>query len=91
MPHKDDNTFNILFFGDVSGDAGCRALRFMLDKLKRTYNADMVIVNGENSDKGYGISSESLSMLKQCPIDVITLGNHAFEKMVPIGTLKMTL
>ena len=80
MPHKDDNTFNILFFGDVSGDAGCRALRFMLDKLKRTYTADMVIVNGENSDKGYGISSESLSMLKQCPIDVITLGNHAFEK-----------
>lgn len=80
MPRKSENIFNILFFGDVSGDAGIRALRFLLPGLKKQYDADMVIVNGENSDRGYGISPESLSLLKQCPIDVITLGNHAFER-----------
>lgn len=77
---NDSNIFKILFFGDVCGDAGLRALRFMLSDIKKEYNADMVIVNGENSDKGYGISESSFNILKQCPIDVITLGNHGLEK-----------
>lgn len=80
LPNKRDDVFTILFFGDVSGDAGIRALRFMLPSIKKKYNADAVVVNGENSDAGYGISEKSFLSLKECGVDVVTLGNHALEK-----------
>ena len=78
--NSENDTFTILFFGDVSGDAGLRALRFMLPGLKKRYKADAVVVNGENSDNGYGISEKSFLTLKEIGVDVVTLGNHALEK-----------
>lgn len=75
-----DGILKILFFGDVCGSAGTRALRFSLSSIKDNYQSDFVIVNGENSDKGYGISEESYLLLKSIGVDVITLGNHALEK-----------
>lgn len=75
-----DNNITILFFGDVCGGAGLRALRFMLSDIKKKYNADMVIVNGENIEEGYGITDNTFEALKQCGADVVTLGNHGLEK-----------
>lgn len=81
MPCNSENgIFTVLFFGDVSGDAGLRALRFMLPNIKKQYCADAVIVNGENSDGGYGISEKSFASIKESGVDVVTLGNHALEK-----------
>ena len=84
---QDDKSLTILFFGDVCGGAPLRALRFMLNKIKKDYNADMVIVNGENSSDGYGISEKTFSDLKQMGVDVITLGNHGLEKEEIYDTL----
>lgn len=86
---KTEDTFNFLFFGDVSGDAGLRCIRFMLPSLVKKYKADAVVVNGENSDNGYGISEKSYAHLKESGVDVVTLGNHALEKEDIYDTLDM--
>ena len=49
----------ILCVGDVTGDIGCRYLRKVLPDLKRELKADVVIVNGENSADGNGITPYS--------------------------------
>lgn len=71
---------NILFIGDVVGEAGCEALGAMLPELKREYGAKIVIVNGENSARGNGIDPKSEKAIFGAGADVITTGNHAFTK-----------
>lgn len=72
---------NVLMIGDVVGEGGCRYLQQMLPKLRREYEADAVIVNGENSAReGVGITQESADMLFSAGADVITTGNHCFRR-----------
>lgn len=70
----------ILAIGDVVGSVGCAALRKMLPKLKRQYNADMTIVNGENSADGNGITPYSADFIFDSGADVITTGNHGMRR-----------
>ena len=71
---------NILCIGDVVGSAGCDMLARKLPVLKRLYAADAVIVNGENSADGNGISSASAQSIFDAGADVITTGNHALRQ-----------
>ncbi len=77
----------ILCVGDVCGHIGCEYLKRILPKLKRDENIDCVIVNGENSADGNGITPFSADSLYSAGADVITGGNHSlrrrevFEKM----------
>ncbi len=70
----------ILFIGDVVGKRGCEALRKELPALKRELGADIVIVNGENSAEGNGITPHSAGMIFDAGADVITTGNHCFRQ-----------
>lgn len=69
-----------LFIGDVVGNCGVEALTATLPKLKREYSADVVIVNGENSAEGNGITIRSMRAIFGAGADVITTGNHAFHR-----------
>lgn len=69
-----------LCIGDVVSQQGCDYLRSNLIKLKKEYNADFVIVNGENSAVGNGITVFSAKHIFTSGADVITLGNHAFRR-----------
>lgn len=71
---------NILMVGDVVGEGGCHYLSRVLPKLRREYEADAIIVNGENSAKGNGITPQSADMLFSAGADVITTGNHCFRR-----------
>ena len=71
---------NILFIGDVVSHQGCDYLQRTLPKLKRDYEADVVVVNGENSATGNGITPSSAKQIFNCGADVITLGNHALRR-----------
>ncbi len=71
---------NILMFGDVVGQIGCDCLARNLSKLRREHNADFVIVNGENSADGNGITQQSAQQLLAMGADVITTGNHCFRR-----------
>ncbi|HCB99897.1 MAG TPA: TIGR00282 family metallophosphoesterase [Ruminococcaceae bacterium] len=70
----------VLAVGDVVGSAGCVFLRQHLPALKRMYNVDFTIVNGENSADGNGITPHSASHIFTSGADVITTGNHVFRR-----------
>lgn len=70
----------LLMIGDVVGDIGCRFLARKLPALKREHHIDLVVVNGENSADGNGITAESAHALFAAGADVITTGNHAFQR-----------
>jgi metallophosphoesterase (TIGR00282 family) len=66
--------------GDVVGSAGCEKLRKHLPELKRKYQIDLTVVNGENSADGNGILPVSADHIFQSGADVITGGNHSFRR-----------
>ncbi len=70
----------LLMIGDVVGSCGCRFLARKLPALKREHGIDITVVNGENSADGNGISRESAQSLFQAGADIITTGNHAFQR-----------
>ena len=70
----------ILFFGDVYGRVGREVIARRLAPLVKETDADAVIVNGENAAAGKGISPQICRELFSLGVDVITLGNHAFDK-----------
>ncbi len=71
---------NILCIGDVVGNVGCEILRRQLPKLKKEYNIDLTIVNGENSAEGNGIMPQSAEHIFASGADVITGGNHTIRR-----------
>ncbi len=71
---------NVLCVGDVVGSAGCRHLERVLPVIKRQYEVDICIVNGENSADGNGITPFSADSLFRFGADVITTGNHTFHR-----------
>lgn len=71
----------VLILGDVVGQPGCRALFFSLDRLRKELSPDFVVVNGENAAAdGFGIMPEQADMFFTKGIDVITTGNHIWQK-----------
>lgn len=70
----------VLFFGDVVGKIGRRALTKVLPDLRREVKADLVIVNGENAAHGNGITASTFAELRAAGADVVTLGDHAFDR-----------
>ncbi|MCR5207352.1 MAG: TIGR00282 family metallophosphoesterase [Eubacterium sp.] len=70
----------VLAIGDVVSSSGCEYLREKLFGLKREYAADIVIVNGENSAQGNGVTPQSAQFIFDSGADVITLGNHALRR-----------
>ncbi len=72
---------NILVLGDVMGASGRKALINKLPELIKTNKIDFVIVNGENaSDDGKGITQEIANNFFKIGVDVITSGNHIWDK-----------
>lgn len=70
---------NILFIGDVVGRPGRRIVAQMLPALRREFEADLVIANGENSAGGFGITRETFEELLAAGVDVVTGGNHTWH------------
>lgn len=72
--------YRILAVGDVVGaeatDGVCRAL----GKLKQEWNIDLTIVNGENAAPGNGLDRSSAQRLLSAGADVLTSGNHIWQK-----------
>ena len=69
----------IVFFGDVVGSPGRRALQIVLRQLRREMEIDFVVANGENAAGGKGIDPASAEELQDSGVDVITTGNHVWQ------------
>ena len=70
----------ILFIGDIVGRPGRDLVRQGLPALVEHHNADLVIANGENAAAGFGITREIGDQLLEWGVDVITSGNHIWDK-----------
>ncbi len=70
----------VLAVGDVCAPDGCSFALKAIPQIKREENIDIVIVNGENSAAGNGITPESAEMLFTAGADVVTGGNHTFRR-----------
>jgi hypothetical protein len=69
----------VLFIGDVVGSPGRRGLRDTLPELRERYAPDLVIVNGENTAGGVGITEKTAGELFELGVGVITTGNHVYR------------
>ncbi|GHT71374.1 2',3'-cyclic-nucleotide 2'-phosphodiesterase [Spirochaetia bacterium] len=71
---------NVMMIGDVVGDPGLAVLEQRLPGLVREHGADFVVVNGENAADGFGLTKETLDRILAAGADVVTSGNHVWEK-----------
>ncbi|MCX8034048.1 MAG: TIGR00282 family metallophosphoesterase [Thermodesulfovibrio sp.] len=78
MPNSD--TVNILFIGDIVGKSGRNIVKALLPKLVDQYKVELVIANGENAAGGFGITEKVAAELFSYGIDIITTGNHVWDK-----------
>jgi metallophosphoesterase (TIGR00282 family) len=69
----------VLFIGDVVGGPGRRGLAAAMPELRESHSPDLVIVNGENSAGGVGITEKTAASLFDAGADVITTGNHVYR------------
>ena len=70
----------ILAVGDIIGNAGVKELKKQLSKIKKEKNIDFIIVNGENSAEGMGITEKNFNDILEAGADVVTMGNHTWAK-----------
>ena len=78
---------NILYIGDIVGKSGKLALETSLKKLRSQFDIDLCIGNGENASGGFGITPEVADELFELGIDIITSGNHIYDKKEIISFL----
>ena len=70
----------LLFLGDIVGRPGRDLIRRHVRALATHHGADLVIANGENAAGGAGITRENMLEILGAGVDVITTGNHVWDK-----------
>ena len=70
---------NLIFLGDIVGKGGRSAVKQLLPELRREFNAQFAVVNGENAAAGSGITGNCARELLEVA-DVITLGDHTWDQ-----------
>lgn len=74
------NVLKILFIGDIVGRSGRKAASAGIKEIREQYDYDCIIANVENSASGFGITFNVYKELKKMGIDVMTSGNHIWDK-----------
>ncbi|MGE5282897.1 MAG: TIGR00282 family metallophosphoesterase [Chloroflexota bacterium] len=77
----------VLFIGDVVGGPGRRGMAAAMPALRERFAPDMVVVNGENSAGGMGITEKTARALFDAGADAITTGNHVYRHREAYGYL----
>jgi metallophosphoesterase (TIGR00282 family) len=70
----------LLFIGDIVGRPGREIVRQGLQAIVEHHQVDLVIANAENSAAGFGITREIGEQLLDLGVDVMTSGNHIWDK-----------
>lgn len=71
---------NILFIGDIYASAGRKLVADHLEDIRSSQSIDLTIANAENSAGGFGVTPGTAEELFAMGIDVLTGGNHSFDK-----------
>jgi 2',3'-cyclic-nucleotide 2'-phosphodiesterase len=78
----------LLFIGDVIGKPGRDALSRELHRIVDRHRVDLVIANGENAAGGFGLTAETAQELFKCGVQMITSGNHIWDKKDALDYIK---
>jgi len=78
----------ILFFGDVVGKIGRRAIAKILPQLKKEFKPDLILANAENLAHGIGVTEKTIRELKEAGVDLFTSGDHIFDKKEAMAILE---
>jgi metallophosphoesterase (TIGR00282 family) len=70
----------VLCVGDVFGEPGRRAIVELLPRLKKEHGVDLAVVNVENAASGYGVTPAIARTILEHGADVMTSGNHIWDK-----------
>jgi metallophosphoesterase (TIGR00282 family) len=79
----------LLFIGDVFGKPGRDLVRLGVPKLVRRYEVTAVIANAENSAGGFGVTRETGEELLAAGVDLMTSGNHVWDKKEALDYLPL--
>ncbi len=71
---------HLLFIADVIGAPGRDVVRGLLSDVRARYDVDLVICNGENAAGGFGLTQDSGHALLEAGVDVLTGGNHLWDR-----------
>ena len=82
----------ILFIGDVVGTAGMTVVKSMLPDVISRWKIDLTVVNGENSaGVGFGITEDTYRGIRDAGADVVTLGNHSWNRKEALSLIQSEL
>src|SRR5260370_6582513 len=70
----------VFFIGDIVGSPGREIVRERLADVVSQKKIDLVIANGENSASGFGITPKIVDELLRCGVEVISGGNHSWDR-----------
>jgi metallophosphoesterase (TIGR00282 family) len=73
-------TLNILFIGDVFGSAGRKIVREHIGHVRKENAVDLTVINAENAAGGFGLTPGLAEDLFELGADVLTMGNHVWDK-----------
>ena len=83
------DSLRIIFIGDIFGRPGRTIVKERLPGLVKEHRIDLIIANGENSAAGFGITPPLAEELFDLGIDVITTGNHVWDKREIVDFFQM--
>ena len=75
-----NGTVRVVMIGDVIGKPGREGVERLLPGLRDERNVDFVTANGENLAGGMGLTASTAQALFAAGVDVITSGNHIWDK-----------
>jgi metallophosphoesterase (TIGR00282 family) len=68
------------FIGDIVGKPGRKLVAYHLEKIRKKESLDLIIANYENASHGFGITQKNAKELFDAGIDIMTGGNHTWDK-----------
>ena len=80
LDNSNNGKIKIAFIGDIVGRPGRKIIKENLQRLKDLHSVDFVVANGENASHGFGLTIKNANELFNCGIDLITGGNHSWDK-----------
>jgi metallophosphoesterase (TIGR00282 family) len=71
---------NLLFVGDIFGSAGRRIVREHIGHVRKANDVELTVINAENAAGGFGVTPQIAEELFDLGADVLTTGNHVWDK-----------
>ena len=80
----------LLYFADIFGKPGRKAVRHVLPELKEKYKPDFLIGNAENLAGGKGINKRTFNEMCEMGFDLLTSGNHIWDNKEVLSLFETT-